>query len=313
MSLFTSYLRMVANNDASKFVNRVVETGGDGLVGKILHSRATLQSSDLSGQTFNSVLNELKHAGVNKVKIIPTNSGGYVVKADDIRRTGVCGLFPGGVMTPNGGKINRVSFKFNNAGDCVQLTGIQKTANAVAGSTIRTTQGIQDLQKAGVLNPSEYVQVYSSGNKRWINKTFSPFGDKPIPVDTVKNTEAVHKTVANTAKSAEKAKAEAEELLFNSTREIETTLNSVNPELAEKVSNRIYQIAEKDIVRAQKLADGLIERYRGTDVEQFGKKASFDFLDSNPYKLPDIDSYYTKNDDLLKNPWDNPLDNTWNL
>ncbi len=96
-----------------KVVKSTIQNGGDELVGKILHSRTTLQASDLSGQTFNSVLADLRQSGLGNIKIVTTRNGGHVVYVPNIQRTGVSGLFPGGVMMPNGGKITNVSFKFN--------------------------------------------------------------------------------------------------------------------------------------------------------------------------------------------------------
>lgn len=376
-----SCLGKMSSGTVGKVVKSAVKNGGDELVGKILHSRATLQASDLSGQTFNSVLRDLRKAGLENVKIVPTKSGGHVVHVADIERTGVCGLFPGGVMTPNGGHLTNVSFKFNNAGDCIQLTGVQKTANAVAGSTIRTAQGVEELAKAGVHNPTEYIQAYSSGKHRYVNKTFSPFGDKPIPVNTAKEAGVASQSAAKAVNSAEdlltgrynetlerirkinpqeaqrleaplkglhdterglaikmkhkqrivdtyasmsdteltaklaqdhetyvlrKAKEEAERRLYTSTDYIQNSLQNINPELGEKVSAKIFQIAEKDPAKAQRLADRLIERYSGTDLERFRSKTPAFGFDDNSFRLPDIDDYYPRSDNLFKNPLDNP-------
>ena len=372
VSLFGAFLKSAATADmvaVGKGVKTTLAKGENNLVGKILRSRETLQSSDLSGQCFNSVLNDLKREGIDSIKVIPLKNGGYAVHADDIQRTGVCSLFPGGVMTPNNGRINRIAFKFNESGDCVQLTGIQKHLNeAVSGSTIRTSQEIEYLHNAGVHNPTEYIQVYAHGGERYVNKTFSPFGDKPKSINTptvdvvkqeVKSVEdlltdrynttlerirrvnpqraerieasiknlhdtergkiikAKHKQnivdsyenlseqeltarVAREQKEflVKKAQQEAEEKLNNSTQYIQRTLAYINPELSEKVTSRIYTIAEKDPVRAQKLADNLIERYSG-DVEQFRPKSSRMFSDDifrNPL-----------DDDLFKSPFDNNL------
>ncbi len=104
------------------------------------------------------------------------------------------------------------------------------------------------------------------------------------------------------------AEERAEKRLLYSIDNIQESLKDINPELGEKVGAKILQIAEKDPVKAQKFADRLIERYRGTDLERFRAKTSSLDLDDNTFKLPDIDDYYPRTDNLFKDPLANPWD-----
>lgn len=266
MSLFMRIMGEMSSGTVGKVAKSAVQNGGDELVGKILHSRATLQASDLSGQTFKSVLNNLKFEGLNKIKIVPTKNGGHVVHVAGIERSGVCGLFPGGIMTPNGGHITNVSFKFNAAGDCVQLTGVQKTANAVAGSTIRTSQGVEELRKAGVLNPTEYIQIYSSGKHRYVNKTFSPFGDKPIPVNTAKDAGAASSTAAKTVNSAE-------DLLTGRYNETLERIRKINPQVAQRLEAPLKGLhdTERGLAIKMKHKQRIIDSYASMSEQELTK------------------------------------------
>lgn len=323
-----------------------IKSGGDDIVKKVLTSRETLQASDLTGQTFNSVLDALKREGVQQVKIIPTRGGGHVVNVDNIERTGLVNLFPGSVMMPNGGKLNRVSFKFNDAGDILQMTGIQKhSSGAISGSTIRTSEGIAALKKAGVQNPTEYIQVNAGNHGRYVNKTYSPFGDLPRPVENVakvtqdvkpaavsevktatgevKQVEkkvvepVVEKTTAKTPKYSASEIQAAEKSLSRACYLIEQDLEYVNPELSKKVVSKLYKMAESDPVRARDFAWSLRERYGGNPEMFRSKNYSHLLGDTEDYfnqmnRQADED-YYGRISDMIddigksKNPWDDPF------
>ncbi len=205
----------------------------DDIVTKVLRSRTTLQASDLSGQTFNSVLDACKREGLTSVKLVPTRSGGHIVNISDIDRTGLIKLFPGGVMAPN--KPLTVSLKFNSAGDCLQITGLQKHANAVSGSTIRTTEGINALRKAGVENPTEYVQVYADKYNRWTNKTYSPFGDLPKPVTSATETNVVASAIADSKPVVQEVVESAEEILEKQFAKTLEQVRKISPQEASKI------------------------------------------------------------------------------
>lgn len=290
------------------------------IVEKILTSRNTLQSSDLAGETFYSVLNALKNNGVNNVKLVASKNGGYIVHANDIgRNTGLINLFPGGVMGPNG-KLS-VSFKFNSMGDCLQMTGVQKYTNGCAGaSTIRTNAGITNLQKNGVKNPTEYIQVFKMNNStgtpvRYVNKTYSPFANNvaentAVKMDSeiaaqVKTSNIAKNTAQNAAKensgysgglkfgrvSAEERKYMRQEAMQ---QEMLNNLREYNPELAEKVSKKLSDMRRKDWDRAEDFANGLVERYSNgqNDLAKFAKRS--DDVFGSGYFANSIDDFWNQ-------------------
>lgn len=304
---------------------------GSNIISKVLNSRTTLEASDLSTQTFKSVLGAIEREGLKNVKILPTRTGGNIIQISDIRRPGLINLFPGGVMHPTG-KLDKVSLSFNEAGDMLQLTGLQKANGCVAGSTIRTAEGISHLKRAGVANPAEYVQVHSGvnlkgGKDRWVNKTFSPFGDTPKSVptpqveqkvitkvadDTKSSVNSALKREANSANSISRDDEALENTLFNQ-RIISRNLETVNPALNEKVMDKINKLSEIDPSRAEKFSERLIERYEN-NVGQFAKKSDSDSFfdrmsdDLDIWNQRAADDYYSRissmADDLLNSSTD---------
>ncbi len=320
------------------------------LVDKILKTKNTLQSQDLNNQTFSNILSALKDNGINDVRIIARKNGGYIVNVPNIKSEGIIGLFPGEIMSP-GHNLN-VSFKFNEFGDCVQLTGVQKQTNAVAGSTIRTKAGVDALRNSGVSNPTEYVQVYSpkSVAGRYVNKTSAPYGTSlsksketaEIVKDTVakeaqniagsvnsldekfkqtlemvrkidpkeaegientlkrvklghdkrkqafidrfagKNTDAIKAEIEQANKRArllaqekeERGRMEAFNYMLNDLREI-------NPDLAQKVSDKLSYMARHNSERAYAFRNGLVERYSNglNDINRFKQNTGYSFMD----------------------------------
>ncbi len=279
------------------------------VVEKVLHSRNTLDASDLSGETFTSVLNALKDNGVNNVKLVASKNGGYIVHAKDIdRNTGLINLFPGAVMGPNG-KLS-VSFKFNSMGDCLQMTGVQKYPGvSVSGSTIRSNTGIANLQKHGMKNPTEYVQVVATKTSkgqpyRFVNKTYSPLENtgKTGGVAGQSASETISQNAgANATKetsdyvgglkfgrvSAEERKYMRQESMWQGMLD---ELRVYNPEFADKVSKKIRDMRSKDWDRAEDFANGLVERYSNgqNSLARFEKRID-DIFDS---------SYFNSSDDF---------------
>lgn len=157
---------------------KAVVRAGESLIGKLAKGKGTIYAKDLVGETFGSVSRGLRGAGID-AKIRRLNTGNRLVTVNDLNRTGLCGLFPGGTIGPNSGKLDKVVMKFNKNGDILQMSAIQKLPNGtITSSTIRTPDGVNALKAAGVKAPTNYVQttVDKSNNFRYFNKTSGMYG-----------------------------------------------------------------------------------------------------------------------------------------
>lgn len=297
------FMNVIANSAAKGVIRN--SNSAKNIVDKIFTSRNTIQSSDLTGQTFSSVLKALKDYGVNDVKLVASKNCGYIVHAKNIsRNTGLINLFPGGVMGPNGNLS--VSFKFNSMGDCLQMTGLQKYANgSIGASTIRTNAGIANLQKHGVQNPTEYIQVAKTSNSkgipyRHVSKTFSPFADKTSSENIVAKAEAEVAALNAKPNTTQSSTSEAREYVggfkfgrvsaeerkyqrqYAQQQAMLNELRSYNSELADKVAKRLKNMREKDWDRADDFANDLVKRYSNgqNDLARFAKNDdNFTFLE----------------------------------
>ena len=237
------------------------------LVSKLLHSREILKSADLISENYTGVMQALKSNGIKGFKAVSLPSGDKIVHIPNFNRTGVVGLFPGGVMVPNGGVVDNIAIKFNAAGDCLQLTGVQKAIKGTtAGSTIRTPLGINALEQAGVKNPSEYLQVYSMKNSKglnhkYINKTFSPFE----PTQEVATSQTLAKSVQDEVQTS------------SINTEFETVIAQIrqkDPVVADSIKHNIDNLLQNKRTgqeKAQAYMAEIVKDYGKSDAELSAK------------------------------------------
>ena len=263
---------------------KAVVRAGESLIGKLAKGKGPIYAKDLVGATFGSVSQGLRATGLD-TSIKHLKTGNKIVTVTDLNRSGLAGLFPGGVIAPNAGKLDKVVMKFNKNGDILQMSAIQNFQNgAITSSTIRTADGVEALKAAGVKSPTNYVQAFVDkiNNYRYFNKTSGMYGT------TVPEAQEGINVLAQKASAAKAQKLHKAENF---------TTRSAAPK--EKASKNGFD-SDKYLAKQQKRADEDYYRRQSEMIDDFSKPQN-DPLVYDPFKRDPLDP-------LSSDPFGNPYD-----